>query len=752
MPIDPPAVVRDPDLAARLDAAFAARGPGYVPRTHLFAANGGPRYVNRLILEASPYLVQHAHNPVDWRPWGEEALSEARVRDVPLFLSAGYATCHWCHVMEEESFDDEAVGEVLNRDFVAIKLDREERPDLDQIFITATQLQNGHAGWPNSVWLRPDGVPFHTGTYFPKPDFLRVLQAVREAWASKRGEIDQVAEKIAAAVKRQGRLMVGPAEPPGPDTHAAAVAHLAEIHNETHGGFSERQQFPQETYLLHLIDRWRRDGDAKAWEIAARTLDAIAAGGIHDHAGGGFHRYTVDVTWRTPHFEKMLYNQGLLARAFVEGWQVSGRPGWRRAAERCFTYVLRDMTDAEGAFFAAEDADSLDAEGRREEGAFYAWPMAAVRAALGGEAEMAIEALGLSEPATIDAGPVAHLRPGSEQDFDMLDPLLERLRRARDARPRPIRDEKVIAGWNGLMIRALAEGAVAFDRPDLAAAAARAAETLWTRLWEPRAGRLARLWASGAARQDGQLEDYVWLGLACLALSEAAALGVAPAGDWAAKARALAAALDRDFSDAEGRFKMAAADGPMGAIYETSDGATPAGESAALEFLAWTAAATGDAAAGIRAAELRAALSGPMREIPLLRLEALTAARRLGEGASGPVRSLADGVLTLRLARDASGWRLDIVCAPGWHLNAPAAGTAGLVGATVTGAEIAWPVPREKAVGGASETTPVFEGRLSVWLTKHAEVVNLRLQTCSETACASPVGVRFRLANPEDAT
>lgn len=738
MPIDPPSVRREPALAARLEAIWAGFGPDYRPRTHRLGPDGRARYVNRLIGEASPYLLQHAHNPVDWWPWGEAALAEARARDCPVFLSVGYATCHWCHVMEEESFDDEAVAAALNRDFVPVKLDREARPDLDGIYIAATQLQHGHAGWPNSVFLRPDGVPFHTGTYFPRAQFLRVLAGVARAWAGQRAEIDAVAAQLATAIRRQQEIAGAPAEAPGPETFAAAAAHLARLHNEAEGGFSGGQQFPQEVFLAHLLDRWRRDGDDRALAIAARTLDAIVAGGIHDHAGGGFHRYTVDVTWRTPHFEKMLYNQGQIARCLVEGWETTGRPAWRRAAERCFAYVLRDMTDAEGAFLAAEDADSPDAAGRREEGAFYLWTPDQAIAALGLEdGAFAVEVLGLAAP-WHEVGPVAHLRPGWAGDLERLDRVLERLRQAREARPRPIRDDKVIAGWNGLMIRALADGAAAFGEPRWAGAAARAGEAIWRRLWD--GTRLARLWAAGGAREAGQLEDYAWVGLGFLALFEATG-----EARWLDRAQALGRAAARDFADPSGRLRVAAAEGPLGPVFDSADGATPSGESSALELLARLAAATGDTTAGLGARRLLAAIAGPMRDIPILRPEGLTAARVLTEGASTLRRLLAQGTLAVQLARTAAGWELRVRIAEGWHLTAAEPGAPGLEGARVEGAEIDWPAGTLRALGFAGAPARVWEGRIAMPLRPAAAQVTLRLQACSDQLCLAPAVAVFRL-------
>uniref|UniRef100_UPI0029059DCE thioredoxin domain-containing protein n=1 Tax=Roseobacter sp. HKCCA0434 TaxID=3079297 RepID=UPI0029059DCE len=580
-----PGVTRGDDEQIALEAALAARGPGYVPRTHLMDGDG-PRYVNRLIHEASPYLVQHAHNPVDWRPWGPEALAEATARDLPVFLSVGYATCHWCHVMEEESFDDEEVAALLNTAFVPVKLDREQRPDVDQVYILATMLQHRHAGWPNSQWLMPDGRPFHTGTYFPKPQFLQVLGAIAQGWdGGQRAQFESVARQLSEAMRR---IPAETAPPAALDAApAAALADLARLFNAEQGGFSHGTQFPQEGHLLFLLDHWRRTGDAAARDMALRSLEAMVAGGLHDHVGGGFHRYTVDVNWRTPHFEKMLYNQALMLRALVEGWQAGGDPALARAAARLVAYIARDMTAADGAFYAAEDADSLEADGRREEGAFYVWPPEAAP-------EAARDVLNLHAAPTLEAGPVAHLTPGEPVEFDALDPLLEEMRLIRDARPRPLRDEKVIAGWNGLLIRALAEAAIALDRPDWTEMAERAFDAVMARLGPLE--ELARLDFDGKRREVADLSDHAWLGLAAFALGRIDL------------ADAFAARLLERF-DHDGRLVLSP-EGPLGPVLETEDGATPSGEAGALELLALLAEARPDPVRDARARALRDAVSG----------------------------------------------------------------------------------------------------------------------------------------------
>ncbi|MEM9046570.1 MAG: DUF255 domain-containing protein [Pseudomonadota bacterium] len=741
MAFEPPAAHRAPDLQARLDAAYAAKGPDYTARTHLKAPDGQAKYVNRLILEPSPYLIQHAHNPVDWHPWGEDAMQRARDEGKPIFLSVGYATCHWCHVMEEESFDDEQVAALLNAHFIPVKLDREQRPDLDQIYITATQLQQGHAGWPNSVWLMPDGRPFHTGTYFPKQQFMGVLQAVSDAWAmaEQRPEIERVATQIATAIQRQQAAKLMSSPPPGPEHFNAAVAQLVNMHNDLHGGFSQSQQFPQEGFILFLLDQWRRTGDEAALAVAVATLDAIAYGGIHDHLGGGFHRYTVDPNWRTPHFEKMLYNQGQLARAFIEGWEATKDPAYARAAKRTFAYIARDMTDPEGAFYSAEDADSLDPKGELEEGAFYVIAPSVANDVLPEDASYVIATLGLAEQPTIDAGPIVHLSPGSEIDYARLDPMLEALRLKRDLRPRPLRDEKVIAGWNGLMIRALAEGAVAFDAPDYARMAAKAGETLWSRLWSD--DHLYRLWAGGAALEEGTLEDYAWLGLGMLALFDATGEAV-----WRDRAAALAQATLAKFDDGAGRLKMAAKDGPIGPVYESGDGATPAGESSAIEFLIRTALLTQDAEMQIRAEELRAAISAPMTEIPLLRPEGIIGSRILDEGTSTLRRTLAKGTLNAHLTFDGE---LRLKIADGWHLNAAEPGPDWLIGVKIEGDETAWPTGKTLSLGFSDEEIRIYEGEMVLPLSNIDGPVTLHVQTCSDQICLEPVSATFRLPSAD---
>jgi uncharacterized protein len=489
---------------------------------------------NRLIHEKSPYLLQHAHNPVDWYPWGEEAFARARAEGKPIFLSIGYSTCHWCHVMERESFEDEAVAELLNRDFVAIKVDREERPDVDRIYMTAMQAMGMGGGWPLNVFLTPALEPFFGGTYFPpdsmpgRPGMRQILPRVAEAWRERRSEIEatgaRVLEALAGLDRPEGQGM-GRAP-----LLEAAYRALAGSFDEQHGGFGIEPKFPSVVNLNFLL-RVPVSGEQRAHAIAMvrRQLDAMRAGGIHDQLGGGFHRYATDRAWMVPHFEKMLYDQAQLAWAYLDGYQVTGEPSYAEAARGIFGYVARDLTSPEGAFWSAEDADS---EG--EEGRFYVWKPAEIEALLGAEdARLFAARYGVTEAGNFEHGATILHEARSVEDAARavgmpvaeararLETSRGRLLDARSRRVRPHRDDKVITAWNGLMISAYARGARVLGEPELATRAARAAEFVWSRLRDPSkpaGGALLRVWREGAVGGAGQLDDHAYLALGFLDL------------------------------------------------------------------------------------------------------------------------------------------------------------------------------------------------------------------------------------------
>jgi len=463
---------------------------------------------NRLATETSPYLLQHADNPVDWYPWGEEALEKARREDKPIFLSIGYAACHWCHVMAHESFEDPQTAALLNEYFVPIKVDREERPDLDAIYIQAVQMLTGSAGWPLSVFLTPDGHPFFGGTYFPPvprygmPAFRDVLRAVADAWENRRDEIRQGSIQIARAVQQQ--MAVYRSEGPlRTETLEEAVRQLEAAFDPVHGGWGGAPRFPQPMTLEFLLRR-HLAGDPRALPMVVRTLEAMALGGIYDQLGGGFHRYSVDDRWLVPHFEKMLYDNAQLARVYLHAWQVTGEPLFRAVAEETLDYIAREMTHPLGGFYATQDADS---EG--EEGKFYLWRPEEIRAVLGADADRFIALYGVTAGGNFEGKNILTFS-GSWEERQSLTPARRRLWEARRQRVHPARDEKVIVSWNGLALAAFAEAARALGREDYRRIAEQNADFLLTHLRRPD-GRLWHVWKDGQARVEGFLDDYTHL-------------------------------------------------------------------------------------------------------------------------------------------------------------------------------------------------------------------------------------------------
>jgi hypothetical protein len=584
---------------------------------------------NRLAGETSPYLLQHAHNPVDWHPWGPEALARARELDRPIFLSVGYAACHWCHVMERESFEDAETAQVLNDGFVAIKVDREERPDIDAIYMAAVQALTGSGGWPMSVFLTPDGRPFHGGTYYPPtrrhglPAFRDVLAAIGDAWRNRRDEVERAAAALTAHVARPLLLADGEGQP-GPEVLDAAVARLQETSDREHGGWGSAPKFPQPMAIDFLLRR-AAAGDDRALPVATRALERMAAGGLFDQLGGGFARYSTDDEWLVPHFEKMLYDNALLARTNVHAWALTGERSHLATAMATLDFVAREMTLPDGVFAASLDADTDGVEG-----ATYTWRAAEVREALhtAGLADawpLAAEAWNVTEAGNWE-GRVILRRVATTAELaarhgvapEAVDDILVRARgallAARTTRPQPARDDKALAAWNGLMIAAYADAAALLERdgdPARASAAIRyrglaerAADRLLEVLRTPD-GRFLRSWKDGQARHAGTLEDQACMAEGLLALYDAT-------GDerWFSAARAALDAALAHYLD------------PAGGFHDTADDA---------EALV----------ARPRSLEDQAVPSGgAMATTALLRLHALTGESRYAEAAEAALQML----------------------------------------------------------------------------------------------------------------
>ncbi|MEU9664865.1 thioredoxin domain-containing protein [Streptomyces bobili] len=554
---------------------------------------------NRLAHETSPYLLQHADNPVDWWPWSAEAFEEARRRGVPVLLSVGYSSCHWCHVMAHESFEDEATAGYLNEHFVSVKVDREERPDVDAVYMEAVQAATGQGGWPMTVFLTPDAEPFYFGTYFPPvarqgmPSFRQVLEGVRQAWGERRDEVAEVAGKIVRDLAGR-EISYGDSLAPGEQQLAQALLGLTREYDPQRGGFGGAPKFPPSMVIEFLLRHHARTGADGALQMARDTCERMARGGIYDQLGGGFARYSVDRDWIVPHFEKMLYDNALLCRVYAHLWRSTGSEQARRVALETADFMVRELRTAEGGFASALDADSDDGTGRHVEGAYYVWTPEQLTEALGAEdAALAAAYFGVTEEGTFEEGASVLQLPQQDVVFDVekIASVKARLLAARAERPAPGRDDKVVAAWNGLAVAALAETGAYFDRPDLVDAAVAAADLL-VRLHLDDQARLSRTSKDGRAGANaGVLEDYADVAEGFLALA-----GVTGEGVWLDFAGFLLDHVLARFTDPE-----------SGSLYDTAsdaeqlirrpqdptDNAVPSGWSAAAGALLSYAAHTG---------------------------------------------------------------------------------------------------------------------------------------------------------------
>ena len=547
---------------------------------------------NRLAHETSPYLLQHADNPVDWYPWGAEALERARTENRPILLSIGYAACHWCHVMAHESFEDEVTAALMNERFVNIKVDREERPDIDGIYMQAVQAMTGHGGWPMTMFLTPDGVPFYGGTYFPPtdrhgmPSFKRILMSVSDAYRSKPDAVARTAESIHEmyAVATEATRSAGPLSPELLDR---AYRSLADHFDEANGGFDGAPKFPQTMSLDFLLRYWARRGVEQALHIVVHSFTRMARGGIYDQIGGGFARYAVDAVWLVPHFEKMLYDNALLIRLGAQLWQATANGKVRRVTEETIDWALREMRSPEGAFYSSLDADSEGHEGK-----FYIWDAPEIDSVLGDDARIARAYWGVTDDGNFEGKNIlsvvgdtrtiaARFKISEQRVEDAIRRARTRLYDVRAQRVWPGRDDKILTSWNGLMVRGIAEAARALGSEKYTHAAIESAEFLFSRLC--RDGRVFRTYKNGEARLAGYLEDYAALGLAALTVYE-----LTFDGRWLDRARDMGAAAVRWFwDDAAGAFYDTASDHEqlITRPRDVTDNAIPSGTSLVVELL-----------------------------------------------------------------------------------------------------------------------------------------------------------------------
>ena len=596
--------------------------------------------MNRLANETSPYLKQHAANPVDWYPWGAEAFERARAEDKPILLSVGYSACHWCHVMAHESFEHEPTAKIMNDLFVNIKVDREERPDVDDIYMQAVQMMTRHGGWPMTVFLTPDGKPFYGGTYFPRearygmPSFQEVMEAVIDAYRNRRPQLEKMADELAGSLNREKLAIGGAASDLSPELLTAAFQKIAQSYDKMQGGFSDAPKFPQPMNLEFLLRHYARTGEQAALDMAAFTLEKMARGGMYDQLGGGFHRYSVDAIWLVPHFEKMLYDNAQLSRVYLHAYQITGNAFFRTIAEEIYDYLLREMTSPEGGFYSATDADS---EG--EEGKFFVWSKAELEERLGGDAKIAIEYWGVTTRGNFeghnilyvpnDDAVVAERLGMSVPDLRAkLAAIKDTLYAARTQRVSPGLDDKILTAWNGLALASLSEAARVLDRADYREAALRNATFLRENLLAD-GDRLWRTYNDGQAKITGYLEDYANLIDGLLELYQTTF-----DESWFDLARRLADTVLAHFRADDGGFFDTSDEGEtlIARPRALQDNATPAGSSMFARDLLRLVAYTGNGDYDDAARKALSLLTAALREFPQAFGEALSAVEMLAAG------------------------------------------------------------------------------------------------------------------------
>ena len=774
-------VPESPELLQNLQKALEGLGADYEPRTEHLNTDKQPTYINRLILEKSPYLLQHAHNPVNWFPWGEEAFARAKETNKPIFLSVGYATCHWCHVMERQSFENEEVARYMNEYFVTVKVDREQRPDVDSTFMTAVQMLTGSGGWPMSVFLTPEGKPFYGGTYFPPDPFVELLKRVDQVWLTNQADLETEAEKISTALASLNSNQ-GTATTVGQQVIDDGVARLLENFDSFEGGFGGAPKFPRAPMLFLLLSEAQRSGDASVVEALDFTLQSIAAGGIHDQIGGGFHRYTVDNSWLVPHFEKMLYNQALMARLYTQAFLLTGKAEHARTATRTLDYLLRDMRSEDGGFYSATDADSDGGEGL-----YFIWNAEEIKQLLGEDAEFATRVWNITEEGNFEDSNILHLSDSfqtlaAEMDLTpgeftaKLDKVGNILLEHRNTRVRPIRDEKILTGWNGLVITALAQAGMHLNQPQYIDAAIKTAEFLLKTNRQQIEGKdLPRLYRSyflGSATIDGNQTDYAYLAEGLVALFDAT-----QDKRWLEQAQQLVAVMDEDFKDEAGggyfmgRLETGGVELPT-RPKELYDNSLPSGNSATLRVLVQLWHRTGDFKYQNAANELIAAFSPTLAEMPNELGYMVKSTSELLDGETGALRYAGFGKVRASASIDKQNkLSVAIDIAPGWHINSVSPRQKYLIGTSLTdinGETLAnTQYPDEKLTTLAFEKSELalYDGSIKITAdmpqlnqldTNSSNDVNgsntdsmttgatalyplqLQLQTCSDEICLAP--------------
>ena len=714
------------------------------------ASQERPPGTNRLIHESSPYLLLHARNPVDWHPWGEEAIELARKLDRPIFLSIGYSTCYWCHRMEEDVFENPEIAALMNEAFINIKVDREERPDLDEIYMTATQLLTRSGGWPNNLFLTPDLKPFFAGTYFPPEDrqgvvgFPTIVRRVQELWRMDRTKLEDAARNVARGLEE----VIASANEAAPDVPAAGAADaafgaLARSFDEEWGGFGPAPKFPSPAnlYLLHSL---ASRGNEEALRMLLRTLKRMGEGALYDHLGGGFHRYATDREWRVPHFEKMLYDNAALAEILVDTYRITSDPELERLARGTLDFVLEKLTGEGGGFLSAVDAQS---DGR--EGAYYVWTREEIEKLLTpSELELLAPAFGLDRPANFEKGEhtLYLASPPGETLRARMEPALEKLRRAREARPYPLVDDKVLADWNGMMIAAMVMAGSAFREPRYERAAKTAASFLLDEL-RSEGGALLHVWREGKARVPAFLDDYAFVARGLLVLHRESGEKT-----WLEEAERLVEEMENELRDPRGGYYQSTKE-PYLLVQSkpVNDGAIASGNGIATSVLLELFELTGKAAYRQRAEQALRAFASDLERYPQGAMTLALAVERYHEGPATSLEALAASVVEAWVETTTKGFRVSLVVKPGWHINANPASSPYLIPTEIQGAvrNVSYPSGKSMTFAFSKEPLSVYEGEVAIELEAERGATELTLvyQACDETRCLSPVSRKLPLEN-----
>ncbi len=756
-----------PESETKIRSKLASKGSNYRPRTHHLLKNGVPQFTNRLILEDSPYLQQHAHNPVNWYPWGKQAFTKARNEGKPIFLSIGYSTCHWCHVMEKESYDNIEIAEILNQHFVSIKVDRERRPATDATYMTAVQLMTGQGGWPLNSFLTPNGGAFFGGTYFPPEHFKNLLLRVHQLWNDRRGDLIASAQQVAAMVEKFNASAQS-TQKIELTTIKQAVTTILRNQDVEFGGFGSQPKFPHEPLLFLLLEHALRSGDTSTLETITNTLDALSQGGIYDQIGGGFHRYSTDRAWRVPHFEKMLYNQSQLSRVFVRAYALTGDWTYRRTAQQTLNFTIREMAAPGGGFYSAMDADS---EG--QEGLYYLWTSTQLQEILTPpEIERVEQIFGITPAGDLDGKNILYLPTdlasfSERQNVSHLqflsgfDTLRDKLRRHRGIRIPPLTDTKIITAWNGMMITALCEAGAMFKEPLYTDQAINTAEFIWSKNRTAKEG-LNRIYWDGNSSIPAQQDDYAFLaeGFLCLYDSTRNSL-------WLDRTQQLADILIKRFwDDRSGGFFMSDKQSdPLLFVQpkDKEDGAIPSANSVAFRVLALLSKRTANLNYESKAKATLAAFSDQIANHPSAFGYMLSAVYEFLYGESGANQYAAKGAVKISGFVENNHMTVTINLQPGWHINAHQPLQKYLIATEIavepkatnwTLGRVNYPQPERQTLGFSQQPLLVYSNQVQLesTITRKSDAspiipLSVNLQACNDKSCLPPENVHLNISS-----